>query len=48
MFVVWEYWWVCVWFFYVFFCKPVDFVEGISLKACCSEGGVCNVGVGGG
>jgi len=34
--------------FYVFFCKPVDVVEGISLRACCSNGGVCNVGVGGG
>ena len=34
--------------FYVFFCKPVDGVEGISLKACYSDGGVCNVGVGGG
>jgi hypothetical protein len=33
---------------YVFFCKPVDVVEGISLRACCSDGGVCNVGVGGG
>ena len=33
---------------YVFFCKAVDVVEGISLRACCSNGGVCNVGVGGG
>jgi len=33
--------------FYVFFCKPVDVVEGISLRACCSDGGVCTVGVGG-
>jgi len=33
--------------FYVFFCKPVDVVEGISLRACCSDGGVCNVGLGG-
>ena len=33
--------------FYVFFCKPVDVVERISLRACCSDGGVCNVGVGG-
>ena len=24
------------------------YVEGISLRACCSDGGVCNVGVGGG
>jgi len=34
--------------FYVFFCKPVDVVEGISLWACCSDGGVYKVGVGGG
>ena len=34
--------------FYVFFCKPVDVVEGIPLRACCFDGGVCNVGVGGG
>jgi hypothetical protein len=34
--------------FYVFFCKPVDVVEGTSLRTCCSDGGVCNVGVGGG
>jgi len=34
--------------FYVFFCKPVDVVEGISLRACCSDGGVSNFGVGGG
>jgi len=34
--------------FYVFLCKPVDVVEGISLRACCSDGGVSNVGVGGG
>jgi len=33
---------------YVFFCKPVDVVEGISLRACCFDGGVCKVGVGGG
>jgi hypothetical protein len=32
--------------FYVFFCKPVDVVEEISLRACCSDEGVCNVGVG--
>jgi hypothetical protein len=32
--------------FYAFFCKPVDVVEGISLRACCSDGGVCKVGVG--
>ena len=31
----------------VFFCKPVDVVEGIPLRACCFDG-VCNVGVGGG
>ena len=47
MFVVWVLLWVFVWFS-VFFCKPVDVVEGISLRACCSDGGVCNVGVGGG
>ena len=34
--------------FYVFFCKPVDVVERISLRACCSDGGVSIVGVGGG
>ena len=34
--------------FYVFFCKPVDVVDGISLGACCFDGGVCKVGVGGG
>jgi len=34
--------------FYVFYCKPVDVVEGISLRACCFDKGVCNVGVGGG
>jgi len=34
--------------YYVFFCKPVNVVEGISLRACCSDGGFCNVGVGGG
>ena len=30
------------------FCKPVDVVEGISIRACCFDGGVSNVGVGGG
>ena len=30
--------------FSVFFCKPVDVVEGISLRACCSDG-VCKIGV---
>jgi hypothetical protein len=34
--------------FYVFLCEPVDVLEGISLRACCFDGGVCNVGVGGG
>jgi len=34
--------------FYVLFCKPVDVVEGNSLRACCFDGGVCNVGVGSG
>ena len=33
---------------YVFFCKPVDVVEGISLRACYSDGGVSDVEVGGG
>ena len=32
--------------FCVFFCKPGDVVEGISLRACYSDGGVCNVRVG--
>jgi hypothetical protein len=34
--------------FDVFFCKPVNVEEGISLRACCFDGGVCKVGVGGG
>jgi hypothetical protein len=34
--------------FNVFLCKPVDVVEETSFRACCSDGGVCNVGVGGG
>ena len=34
--------------FYVFFCKPVDVVEGMPLRACYFDGGVCKVGVGGG
>ena len=34
--------------FCVFFCKPVDVVEGSSLRACCSDGGVSDVGVGSG
>ena len=29
-------------------CMPVDVVEGISLRACCFDGDVCNVGEGGG
>ena len=30
--------------FYVFFCKPVDVVEGIPLsQGCCSDRGVSNV-----
>ena len=33
--------------FCVFFCKQVDVVEGISLRACCSDGGVRDVGLGG-
>ena len=47
MFVVWVWLWVCAWCS-IFFCKPVDVVEGISLRACCSDGGVSNVGIGGG
>jgi len=45
----------CLWYgynlclvFYVSFCKPVYVVEGISLRACCSDEGVCKVRVGGG
>ena len=34
--------------FHVFFCKPVDVVEMIYLRACCSDGGFRDVGVGGG
>ena len=34
--------------FYVFFSKPADVVEGNSLRACFFDGGVCNVGIGGG
>ena len=34
--------------FCVFFCKPVNVVEGISLRACCSDGGVSDIGGGGG
>jgi len=34
--------------FYVSFCKPVDVVKGISLSASYSDGGVSDVGVGGG
>jgi len=30
-------------FFFIFFCKPVDVVERISLRACCFDGGVCKV-----
>jgi len=33
--------------FLCLFCKPVDVVEGIPLRTCCFDGGVCNVGVGG-
>jgi len=32
----------------VFFCKPVEVVEWISLRACCSDGDVSDVGVRGG
>jgi hypothetical protein len=31
---------------YVFFCKAVDVVEGISLRASCFDGGIRNVRVG--
>jgi len=34
--------------FYIFFCKPVDVVEGIFLRVCFFDGDVCNVGEGGG
>ena len=35
--------------FCVFICKPVDVVEGfLFLRACYSDGGVSDVGVGGG
>jgi len=47
MFVVWVWLWFVfglVWFS-VFFCKPVDVVEGISLRTCCFDGGVCKVQV---
>ena len=33
---------------YSFASQWMHVVEGISLRACCSDGGVCNVGVGGG
>ena len=39
---------LCLAVFCVFFCKPVDVVEGISLRTCYSDGGVSDVGVGGG
>jgi len=31
---------------FIFFCKPVDAVEGNSLKAICFDGGIRNVRVG--
>jgi len=34
--------------FYVLFCKPLDIVKGKFLRACCSDGGFSDVGVGGG
>jgi len=34
--------------FCVFLCKPVDVVEGIFFRACYSDGGVSDVGAGGG
>jgi len=38
-------------FFCFVFClllQAMDVVEGIPLRTCCFDGGVCNVGVGGG
>ena len=32
--------------FYIFFCKPVIVVEGISLRTSCIDGGIRNVRVG--
>ena len=32
--------------FFIFICKPVDVVEGISLRASCFDGGIRNVRVG--
>ena len=31
--------------FFIFFCKPVDVVEGISLRVDYFDGGICNVRV---
>ena len=31
--------------FLIFFCKPVDVVEGTSLRASCFDGGIRNVRV---
>jgi len=39
---------LCLVFYVFFFCKPVDVVERIPLRACCFDGGDSNVGVGGG
>ena len=39
---------LCLVFYNVFFCKPGDVTEGIPLRACCSDGGVRDVGVVGG
>ena len=32
--------------FFIFFCKPVDVLEGISLRASSFDGSICNVKVG--
>jgi hypothetical protein len=32
--------------FFVFFCKPTDAAEGISLRASCFDGDISNVRVG--
>ena len=39
---------LCLVYFHVFFCKPVDVVEGFSLRASCYDEGVNTAGVGGG
>jgi hypothetical protein len=32
--------------FFIFFCKPIDVTERISLRASCFDGGICNVRAG--